>query len=333
MEVDDDYIYEKKVDPQPQGVISKLTGFNLNCQIYQTVTPLATMELAYGIDSVFDINKQKKVMEECLRSVKRVLDKAPPELMLHVGSQAGEFGKPTRQYYPPMPDYLGLRSNGNEPGQNIQENWETRRQLQCEIQKANIYASQLGTRSYIVEKYWTLEAAYKEMNASSAEIFPLSSPGLIASGLDGMLSKQSGPSQYDGIEINITEERESVVKDLLWMLGSISQINMEPNGSSFVSLLPTDRLPPITFTLQINKIRQIASTLVGTPENLKGSSKREEYLQRFLQILMKLERTSPGPRGDHRTPAEVEEEELQNWADLRENQRRFMEAGGFLSEI
>jgi hypothetical protein len=184
-----------------------------------------------------------------------------------------------------------------------------------------------------VEKYWTLEAVYKDMNAASTETISLNSPGLIASGLDGLLSKQSGPSRYDGIEINITEERETVVKDLLWMLGSISQVNMEPNGASFVSVTPTDRLVLLTFLLQINKIRQIASTLVGTPENFKGSSKREEYLQRFLQVLMRLERTSLGPRGDHRTPAEIEEEELQNWADLRDNQRRFMEAGGFLSEI
>ena len=48
---------------------------------------------------------------------------------------------------------------------------------------------------------------------------------------------------------------------------------------------------------------------------------------------MRLERISPGPTGTVRTEAEIEEGELQDWADLRENQRRFMEAGGFLSEI
>ena len=59
----------------------------------------------------------------------------------------------------------------------------------------------------------------------------------------------------------------------------------------------------------------------------------QAYLEKFLGVLMKLERISPGPRADSRDPAEVEEEELRNWADLRENQLQFLKAGGFLSEI
>ena len=48
---------------------------------------------------------------------------------------------------------------------------------------------------------------------------------------------------------------------------------------------------------------------------------------------MKLERVSPGLTTDNNNPAEIEEEELGNWADLREDQMRFLQAGGFLSEI
>jgi hypothetical protein len=254
LEVDDEYIYEEYVDPQPVGLISKLTGFNLNCQIYATVTPLATMELAYGIDSVFDMSKQKKVMEECLRAVKRVLDNIPRELMLEAGSKAGEFASSARQYHPPIPSYPGQRSNGIELGQGMQGN-DARRQLQYEIQKANIYASQLGTRSYIVEKYWNLEAAFEEMNANSAEPILLSSPGVIASGLDGMLPKQSGTSHSDGVEINIANERESVVKDVLRMLGSINQVNMEPNGASFVSPSSADQFLLLILFFSIRSIR------------------------------------------------------------------------------
>jgi hypothetical protein len=384
LEVDDEYIFEQYIQPQPPGSISKLTAFNLNCQIFETVTPLATMELAYGIDCVFDINKQKQVMEGCLRAVKRVLNNVPRELMLEPGSKAGEFATST-SYYPPMPAYTSMRANGHDGMQGMQENLENRRRLQFEIQKANIYASQLGTRSFIVEKYWSLETAYEEMMRSTGGGSNLSSPGVIAIGLDGMVPKQS-PSKAD--EINISNERESVVKDLLQLLGSISQVNMEPNGASFVRLsftppptpvyfrpyppftchypplpslftaIPTlsqvvTRLSPflsslislvinpisahnsLTFMHQINKIRQIASTLLETPENRKGpmAMRGQAYLKKFLDVLMKLERISPGPLTDSRDPAEVEEEELRNWADLRENQMQFLKAGGFLSEI
>jgi len=409
LEVDDNCIFEDHVQSQPPGSISKLKAFNLNCQIFETVTPLATMELAYGIDSVFDIKAQKQVMEGCLRRVKRILNNVPQELMLQPGSQAGEFATST-PYYPPTSAYLGMRANGNGSMQSDQERTENKRLLQFEIQKANIYASQLGTRSFIVEKYWNLETAHEEMTRNSGGGSNLSSPGVIAIGLDGMTPKQQLSNTAD--EINIANERESVVKDLLQLLGSISQVNMEPNGASFVRVASTihhsllnaqfdslspmfashsidaigriyqspyhqspyparvlfepiaaaplepespfsspsplfssllsllTNLPPfhnslIMFLFQINKIRQIASTLLETPENRKGpmAVRSQAYLKKFLDVLMKLERISPGPLTDSRDPAELEEEELRNWADLRENQMQFLKAGGFLSEI
>ena len=58
--------------------------------------------------------------------------------------------------------------------------------------------------------------------------------------------------------------------------------------------------------------------------------KSEEYLERFLDVLMKLERITPASieSGD---AAADEEEELRNWADLRVYQMRFAESGGFMS--
>ncbi len=242
LEVDDEYIYEQHVQPQPPGTISKLKAFNLNCQIFETVTPLATMELAYGIDCVFDIKKQKQIMHGCLRAVKKVLNNIPRELMLEPGSKAGEFAASAAPYYP-APAY-----SGNDTMQYPQEILQKRRKLQFEIQKANIYASQLGTRSYIVEKCWNLENAYEEMQMGQGGKANLSSPGVVAMGLDGMLPQQS-PSKAD--EINIANERESVVKDLLQMLGSISQVNMEPNGASFVRLASLNPTPSLS-TLSIS---------------------------------------------------------------------------------
>lgn len=318
MEVDDEFIFHDHVMKQPEGLVSKLKGFNLGCQIYSTVTPLATLELAYGIDEIFDWNRQKRVLEECLRSVKKVLDNAPPELRLQPGSKPGEFDH--SQYYPPVTEYSDLRTNGSgltDWPQGTPEAAIARRQLQYEIQKANIYASQLGTRSYIVEKYWNLQEAFEQREAGSADGSTLNSPGLMASGLDGIIPKTSPTSNYDGIETNIADEREDVVKDLLHVLRSISQINMEPNGGSF-----------------INKIRQIASTLLDTPHNRKGplAVKAEEYLGRFLDILMRLERIGPEACSEDGDLAAGEEEELRNWADIREYQMKFAQSGGFWFE-
>ncbi|RFU27698.1 hypothetical protein B7463_g8641, partial [Scytalidium lignicola] len=319
LEVDDEYIYVDHVDPQPPGLMSKLTGFNLGIQIYMTCTPLATMELAYGIDEVFDWSRQMRVLGDCLRAVKRTLDVVPQELMLQPGSQPGEFASSDRAYFPPGPEFGAGDDRKWVPGA-----LESRLKIQYEIQKANIYASQLGTRSYIVEKYWNFLEVRKgnEMNGgrTGSSGGQLTSPGLMSSGLDG-LSSRSTTDNYEAIETMISNERESIVKDLLRVLGSISQVNMEPNGASF-----------------INKIRQIASTLIDTPQNRKGplAIKAEEYLGRFLEVLMKLERVGPGgPRasGVPSDPDEIDEEELNSWADLRDQQNRFAQAGGFLGDF
>ena len=237
VEVDDEYIYLEKIDPQPAGIVSKLTGFNLACQIYMTVTPLATMEMAYGIDEVFDFNRQKKVLEECLRSAKKVLDGAPNELVLIPNATNDGFSIPERRYFPPAQEYPGIRSNGVDSLPWLQDASDARRKLQYEIQKANIYISQLGTRSYIVEKYWNFHEAHERMKENSGTSPSVaSSPGLMATGLEGILPKQSTTSNHDGTESVVVAERENIVKDLLQVLGAISQVNMEPNGGSFVRL-------------------------------------------------------------------------------------------------
>lgn len=46
---------------------------------------------------------------------------------------------------------------------------------------------------------------------------------------------------------------------------------------------------------------------------------------------MKLERASPSLQNESGELRDVEEEELRNWADLREYQLRFINSGGFLN--
>lgn len=45
---------------------------------------------------------------------------------------------------------------------------------------------------------------------------------------------------------------------------------------------------------------------------------------------MKLERISPGGANESQDGAVDEEEELRSWADLREQQMRFAQSGGFM---
>lgn len=47
---------------------------------------------------------------------------------------------------------------------------------------------------------------------------------------------------------------------------------------------------------------------------------------------MKLERTSPGRRDENGDGISDEEEELRHWADLKEAQMAFAQAGGFMSQ-
>lgn len=272
IEVDDAYLYVSHVGEQPPGVISEITGFNLNVQIYMTVTPLATMELSFGIDEVFDWGRQKRILEQCLKDVKKVLENAPRELTLAPGApvesdghQASGIGA-ERFYFPPISQDAtplghrnGMPPNGMPPNGNANiETPEQRRAIQYEAQKANIYASQLGTRSYIVEKYWNLLDAYnrtkQEPNPSpSSAQAQQGSPGVIGAALDSMLPPRSAGSGGSGtsgsftdmVESHMSNERESIIKDLLRVLGSISQVNMEPNGGSFVSISFWTKFPPI----------------------------------------------------------------------------------------
>lgn len=81
----------------------------------------------------------------------------------------------------------------------------------------------------------------------------------------------------------------------------------------------------------MNKIRQIASTLLDVPHNRKGqyALRAEEYFNNFLSVLMKLEGSSSIESEQAMTEEEEEEAQLRHWADLREYQARFAKAGGF----
>lgn len=246
-EIDDFYIYPTHSDPQPPGLVAMITGFNANVRVYSSYNPLTTMEMAWGIDAIVDWERQKKVLHESLRRCKGAITELPHELVVYPGANPmGQNEQPdSAQFFEGFhqnqmdrdSSAMLLNPNPNLPyGQ--EQTPEERRNMQFEIQKANIYASSLATRSYLVEKYWNLMEAHARSRSSQPPNSIPSSPGqgVTAAGIDGMLP-QAPTSGYDMTEHEFREERESIVKDLLIILSNIEQVNMEPNADSFVSHL------------------------------------------------------------------------------------------------
>ncbi|MCJ1399289.1 hypothetical protein MMC11_002491 [Xylographa trunciseda] len=319
-EVDDIYIYPSHILTQPSGLISELVGFNANVRVFCSYNSLSVMELAYSVDEVFDWERQKRVLGTCLQTVKAALNDVPRELMLRPGSQSGGFGSSAHGqgfgYRSSMQEFPGSQDPASYSREDNDEPPFLRRRLQCEIQKANIYASQLSTRSYIVEKYWNLRDAHDRMKSGTSSA--ISSPEKSANGLE--YSRQRD-DHFDALEQEMYNERRIIVKELLTVLSIISQVNMEPNGLSF-----------------INKVRNIASTLLAAPR-IQGQLDPgvAECLNAFLQVLMKLDRVGPGSglNGEGLVLGSEEDEaaELRYWADLRNNQVRFAESGGVLKDL
>jgi hypothetical protein len=233
VEVDDAYIYPGEILPQPGHVVPLIAGFNINVRIYLSYSTLSTAEMMFGTDELFDWGRQQKILQQSLQSCKQVLDGIPDVLkVLPHDSQNGRFGQRKQPYYPPMPEYLAVRDPTLEAFSNGPDPQETRRSAQYEIQKANIYATHLSIRSFLVEKYFTL---LDKHNLAKTQNALQSSPNAFATALDQLVP--STQPDAERLENEMSNEREQVVKDLLVVLGSIDMVNMEPNADSFVSLL------------------------------------------------------------------------------------------------
>jgi len=345
------HIFPSEIQPQQAGVVSLITGFNLNVRIYLSYSSLATAEMAFGVDEIFDWDRQHRIFEQSLQRCRQVLETIPEVLkVLPKLARDDEVTQQRHPYFPPMPEYSNMR----DPTLSSYSSTTSQDIRRYEIQKANVYASHLATRSYLVEKYFLqLE---KHQNARPQTSLH-SSPNVLAAGLDRFVSESNNDAE--ALEKNMSAEREQVVKDLLVVLGSIDMVNMEPNGDSFVSLYiylqdsdllymagadvalscsikdffrqcTTSPIASLRFIpTQTQKIRAIASTLLEVPKERRGSValQHQDYLYKFLDILSKLERVSP-ESSDPTCVSLDEETELRLWADLRDHQLRFQEQGG-----
>ncbi|KAF2743906.1 hypothetical protein M011DRAFT_471031 [Sporormia fimetaria CBS 119925] len=374
LETDDTNIYPTHVLPQSAHSIPLLAGFNTNVRIYTAYSLLSTSDLAFGPDVLYSWPTQQKLLAICLSRVKAALDNAPDVLKVHPqDSMQGRFGQRQRPYWPPMPEYMGFREMSEALG--VGGEGEGRRERGFEICKANVYASALSVRMGIVERYFALAEkarAREEAEGRSGDVAeggevqalgeqsgdanasldaavnasttnPANEPRdpsheILLSGIEKLI-RESGAEVKTGKELEeeMERERENVVRELLVVLGSIDLVNMEPSGDSF-----------------IQKIRQIASTLLESSDDpssttttsssrrgVKGgyvAQQNQHYLQRFLEVLSRLERISPeggmaglGGNGMGQglgMGGPDEDDELRVWADLRECQLRFQEQGG-----
>ena len=234
LEVDDEFIFPTHIRPQPQGRISQIVGFNANVRVYSSYNALLAWEIAYGSGQIFNWEHQRSILWDCVQKTKSTLFDVPVELSL---------------YHPKIdtPKFSGRGQDGSVfiyPEDQVNQE---KRAIQYEIQKANIYASQLCTRSYLVEKYWSLfesYAKYGDPSKSSASNIPE-----LHNKAGGTLDAQAQASietpsdtfsrclahaQTDCIGRMMAEERKLVIKDLFVLLRTVNEINMEPNGASIV---------------------------------------------------------------------------------------------------
>jgi hypothetical protein len=213
--VDDEFIFSTHVESQPPNKVSRLMGFNLNVRVYNSYNQVSAWEVAFGSGQPFDWERQRIAIWESLQKAKSAVASAPRELRLHSST-------------------LG-QDPGSSPAKDL--NSYERRHIQYEIQKANIYASQLGTRSFLAEKYWALYGTWKAYNkraekASLRNQLPVKAEeeSFNAVGADA-------DAQSDHIGAAMAEERRIVIRDMFVLLRSINEVNMEPNGPSFVRVL------------------------------------------------------------------------------------------------
>ncbi|EGX96511.1 Fungal transcriptional regulatory protein [Cordyceps militaris CM01] len=307
--VDDMGIQANEVNHQADGTVTLLTGFRFAIDIYTTMNGIVSLELAYGM-STLPWADQRILLRDGLMAAKSIIDNLPPELQL--GSSSAEanplasLDESGMQYVPPV---WPNTQPSHDLRHAIKAHPVRRRQLQYEIQKANIFVSQLATRSYFVELYFDLRDVHLTEHEGANQ----------SEDSKELLVHDDGGDDKEIYELMSTE-RELIVQNLLMVLGCISQRNLEPNGRSLVE-----------------KIRQVASTLLNDAPHRKGplAVKSEEALEQLIDVLMKLEKT--GPTGEtsnagvdaHHMTAEDEDAELGHWADLREYQLRFAAAGGF----
>ena len=311
VEIDDGYITPENIHRQlqPPGDIPAVTGFNATVRVLSTYNDIADIESLRTLDDVADWERLKRILDVSLQTVKHVLDDLPHELVYTSQAPSPESREP--RYPSPNPgssvdqETAQHATNGientridfNRPGE--------RRRIQYEIQKSNIYATQLATRLYLVEKYLSSYDARSGSGTSDR----VSSPGVIAPILD----KYDSSNESSITEQDLAAEREDIVKCFLILLGQVNEISTETLGNAFLS-----------------EICRVARVLLDAPPARKGNLAQasETYLRASLAVVEKLDMISP--TGNWMTD---EGELAQLWTTLRGYRANFAQSGVLGGEV
>ncbi len=225
MEVDDRYIMQDQVLPQPQGTVSELLGFNANIRVYLSYNKLSIVEIADYANEMPTEQIRKRLLEQSLRSIKRAFENLPTDLTFSFGPRM-EKPHTESNYSPPKQDVLEPQQ-AEYPNGELQDPYSERRRAQLEVQRADLAATQLVSRFYIVDKYSSIITTSESQNLGEDQ-------------------EGSGVA-----ELNIVTEQEDITRSFVALLGTLGQYSMEYYGTAFVrSLLPSShsQLPLITQT-------------------------------------------------------------------------------------
>lgn len=332
LEVDDAYLTSNQVLPQPEGHISALVGFNLNVRIFSSYKQVSMTEYEKGVDTVFDWDRQKKEIEESLAEVKRIIEELPPRFRIESGASKVN---PNTPHYPSPGQELAVphhQSNGGVPS-----NYQNRFMVQHSLQKANIFASQLGTRSYLVEKYFALDSRRQIESRANNENSQVSA--FIPNTVSPILSPNLAPTEDAVGETDMSAERYHIIKDFLHGLGSINQVHIEPNGAPFVhkmrsigtsllSVLQQEQNKLAHYTASSKLMKKSGDVDDNVAPSTFDHIRAEEDLRAFLTVLQNLE-LAVFP--NDKTYAEDDEFQMKQWVDFRGEQERSGRAGGFMS--
>lgn len=292
-EIDDERLTSSRIESQPIDMPSRLAGFCSLIRLCQVWDPLVALENHYNIDRATALQQQTEVLTSRISRLKELHAQLPDSLTTWPApnSHTPSVATPSSTYSG------GVPCTSASPMASAIPDPILRLETANEVQKANIEITYLSTRSYFVERYY------------------------------GSLRRHQADHVHNTEACSwIRGERENIARELLHCTDSISPIHLEANGSN------------IAF-----KIRQIITTLLPDQNDsqkhsmeddvrLASDSRLAQYLTKFVYILSALERGMNGPMT---SPAaemdQAEEEDLRNWASLREHQREYAKAAGRLA--
>ena len=233
IEVDDSYITPMRILQQPQGTISELVGFNANVRMYLSYNKLSILEISDYVDEVFNWKSQERIIEQSLRTITKAVEDLPVDLKF-TSHPRPENSSPEPSYPSPLQGIPEPQQDDSFPNGHFQDPYTERRRTQLGVQKADIAATQLLSRSYVVERYFSLVDAHgsKEVGAG-----PNTSPGTKAATVFGPGRYIQPKDSPDPAEQNMVNEQEEISRCLVALLGTFSQYSMDYNGAGFVCII------------------------------------------------------------------------------------------------